>query len=333
MKTVFVTGGSGFIGSNLINYLLKRKTVKIVNIDKLTYASNKNFILSNNPLYRHYKIDIKNKKKIDTLFDKHKPHLIINLAAETHVDNSIIKPDAFINTNIIGTFNLLLASKRYIDNNLFFKNKFKFIHISTDEVFGDIGFLKKSSIENDPYRPNSPYSASKASSDHLVRAWIKTYKFPAIITNCGNNYGPFQHKEKLIPKVIINSLLFLPIPIYSNGRQIRDWIFVEDHVRAILHLTRFGKLGESYNIGASNEISNINVVKKICQKLDYLYPSQNKKYKSYSDLITYVKDRPGHDQRYALNTSKIKKINWKPITAFETGIDKTIKFYIKKINE
>ena len=337
MKTIFISGGSGFIGANLINYFLfKNKNIKIINIDKLTYASNKNFIKVKNfyKIYKHYNIDIKNRKKINELFKKYNPNSFINLAAESHVDNSILKPNAFINTNIIGTYNLLLTTKSYLsqkDN--IFRKKFKFIHVSTDEVFGDIGFNGKPSKEMSVYKPSSPYSASKAASDHLVRAWIMTYNFPAIITNCTNNYGPFQNKEKLIPKTIINALSFLPIPIYSHGKQIRDWLYVEDHVRALIAVLKYGKVGESYNIGATNEMTNLVLVKEICKRLDKIYPSKNKNYKSYSKLIKHVDDRPGHDQRYALNTDKIKKLNWNPKNSFENGINKTIDFYLKKIND
>ena len=337
MKTIMVTGGSGFIGSNLINLLFKKyKKIKVINIDKLTYASNSYFIKnkdSNN--YFFHKVDICNQKKVSLLFKRYQPNIVFHLAAESHVDNSILSPKNFLKTNIIGTYNLLNVSNEYFKQ---IKNKkltnFKFIHVSTDEVFGDLNFKQMPFKETDQYKPNSPYSASKASSDHLARAWFKTYNLPVIITHCSNNYGPNQNSEKLIPKIIINSLKQRDIPIYSTGKQVRDWIFVDDHNEALIKLMNFGKVGENYNIGSSNELTNINLVNYICNRLQKFVPIKNNKIQKYSDLIKHVADRAGHDQRYAISSRKLKnKLNWKPKISFNKGIDITIKWYLKNLNE
>ena len=274
----------------------------------MTYASNSDFIKNKNASnYFFHKVNICNQNKIRLLFKKYKPNIVFHLAAESHVDNSILNPTNFLTSNIFGTYNLLTVSNEYFKQ---IKNKkltnFKFIHVSTDEVFGDLNFKQMPFKETDQYKPNSPYSASKASSDHLVRAWFKTYNLPVIISHCSNNYGPNQNTEKLIPKIITNSLKNIDIPIYSTGKQIRDWIFVDDHNEALIKLMNFGKVGESYNIGSDNEMTNINLVNYICNRLAKFKPIENSRIKKYSDLIKHVADRAGHDQRYAIS-SKIKK--------------------------
>ena len=317
-KNLIVTGGLGFIGSNLIRYLLKRN-YKVINIDKVSYSSNfynlKEFKKNKN--YSFIKCNINNKKKLINILKKNKPSAIFNLAAETHVDRSIDTPKNFIESNIVGVFNLLEAFKSYIK---FFK-KTKLIHISTDEVFGDIVIGRTS--ENDPYKPSSPYAASKASSDHLVYSYIRTFNIPAIITNCSNNYGPRQHPEKLIPKLIYNILNNISLPIYGSGRNSREWIYVEDHCEALFKLYLKGKIGESYNVGTGENLKNIDLVKeifKICKNLKIEIGHKSK--------ITFVKDRPGHDFRYALNSRKInKKLKWKPKISLNDGLKKTVNWY------
>tara|TARA_Y100000591_G_scaffold294038_1_gene282366 strand:+ start:876 stop:1889 length:1014 start_codon:yes stop_codon:yes gene_type:complete len=317
MKKVIVTGGLGFIGSNLIDLLLKKKYY-VVNLDKITYSSNfyntKDYKNSNN--YRFIKCDIKD-KKIKKIFNKFKPVGIFNLAAETHVDRSIDNPENFIQSNIVGVFNLLNCFKDYSK-----KYKSKLIHISTDEVYGDI--LSGRSSEDYPYNPSSPYAASKAASDHLVSSYIRTYRIPAIVTNCSNNYGPKQHPEKLIPKLIYNILNNKPLPIYGSGTNSREWIYVKDHCEALLKVLNRGKIGEFYNIGSNKNLNNIQVSNeliKITKKIHNL--GKNVK-------ILFVKDRPGHDVRYALNSNKIKnKLGWKPRTNFSQGIKLTFEWYLK----
>ncbi len=333
MKKILITGGMGFIGSNLIEQLLENSNYYIINIDKMSYAANRDFAkkIVKNKRHLHLKIDIFNLKKLSQVFEKYNPKEIIHLAAETHVDNSIIGSSNFINSNIIGTYNMLECSRK-----LFLKQKnkgsFKFIHVSTDEVFGDLKKNEKTFTENSKYKPSSPYSASKASSDHLVRAWQRTYNLPTIISNCSNNYGPRQHKEKLIPVIIHNALRGKPIPIFDKGQQIRDWLFVEDHVEALLCILEKGKIGETYNIGSNNEIKNIDLVKLICNELELrLTNDTNKKY-NLKSLITFVKDRPGHDFRYSINNNKIKKeLGWRPKMNFKKGIKKTVDWYYKEI--
>tara|TARA_B100000579_G_C22825980_1_gene853156 strand:- start:1130 stop:2185 length:1056 start_codon:yes stop_codon:yes gene_type:complete len=330
-KTIFITGGAGFIGSALIRYILSEKDFNIINIDCLTYAGNidsiKPALVPNR--YIHEKINICNKKIID-LFIKYQPSYVMHLAAESHVDRSIVGPSTFIDTNIIGTFNLLEASKNYHasldpDN----KKNFKFHHISTDEVFGDLENESDLFSEKTPYAPSSPYSASKAASDHLVRAWGRTYKLPIVITNCSNNYGPYHFPEKLIPRIIINALHGQQLPVYGDGSQIRDWLYVEDHVRALMKVLLEGQIGETYNIGGHNEISNIEVVKNICSLLEELNPQKPPSVENYHDLITFVKDRPGHDKRYAIDASKIKQdLSWIPKESFESGLRKTVQWYL-----
>jgi dTDP-glucose 4,6-dehydratase len=317
MKKIIVTGGLGFIGSNLIKLLLK-KNYYVINIDRVTYSSNfyntKEF--KSNKNYKFIKCDINN-KKIETIFNKYKPMGIFNLAAETHVDRSIDGPKSFIDSNILGVFNILEIFKRFIKKNI----KSKLIHISTDEVYGDI--LTGRSDENYPYRPSSPYAASKASSDHLVSSYIRTYKIPAIVTNCSNNYGPKQHPEKLIPKIIHNIISNKKLPIYGKGINSREWIFVEDHCEALIKIFEKGKIGNFYNIGSNKNKTNL----EICKSLIDI--GKNKINVGKNVKIEFVKDRPGHDVRYALNSKKlIKELNWKPKTGFTKGLNKTFGWYL-----
>ena len=327
MKSILVTGGCGFIGSNFIRYTLKKKSqVNIINLDKLTYAG-RICNLSSIANRRHVFIegDICNKELVDSLFKKYEFESVIHFAAESHVDRSIDGPEKFINTNILGTLNLLEHSRKYFKK--FKNNSFRFLHISTDEVFGTLGDFGRFN-EATPYDPSSPYSASKAGSDHLVRAWNKTYALPTLITNCSNNYGPYQFPEKLIPLMIINAINGKPLPVYGAGKNIRDWLYVLDHCEAILTVLDKGKIGQTYNIGGGNEIKNLEVVETICDFLDILLPKI--KSKSYKDLITFVEDRPGHDFRYAIDSTKIKlKLGWCPKESFESGLEKTIKWYIE----
>ena len=327
---IFVTGGLGFIGSNFISMQIDKHKNEILNFDKLTYAANVNNLLKykKNKLYNFVQGDIVDSKKILKILNSYKPDCIINFAAESHVDRSIDGPKEFINTNIIGTYELLNATLKYYELN--YKeneNHFKFIHVSTDEVYGSLGkqgYFK----ENTPYNPSSPYSASKASSDHLVRAWNLTFNLPTIITNCSNNYGPFQFPEKLIPLMIINCIKHNNLPIYGDGKNIRDWLYVADHCDALYSVILNGKNGETYNIGGNQEKNNLEIVSTICKILDEKIPSN--KIDSYKELITFVEDRPGHDFRYAIDASKIKKhLNWSPHYTFEDGIKKTIDWYIK----
>ena len=319
MHKIIVTGGLGFIGSNLINLLLK-KNFKVLNIDKITYASNfyNTNEFSKNKNYKFIKCDLCNKNKLKRLIDKYKPNGIFNLAAETHVDRSIDGPKNFIYSNIIGTFNLL----EIIRNN---KKKIKLVHISTDEVYGDI--IKGRSKENDAYKPSSPYSATKASSDHLVSSYIRTYKIHGIVTNCSNNYGPRQHPEKLIPKLIYNIINNKKLPIYGKGKNSREWIFVDDHCEALIKVYQTGKIGEFYNIGSNYNLDNLAVVKKLIN-------ISKKKIKIGNNVkIYFVKDRPGHDKRYAIDSNKIKKkINWKPRIKFMDGLEKTFNWYLNNQN-
>ncbi len=326
---IFVTGGAGFIGSALIKELISNSDNEIINIDKLTYAGNLLNLkdIENSKKYKFKKFDINDFREISELFSIEKPDAIINLAAESHVDRSITEPANFIKTNIVGTFSLLEVVREYIVKN---KNKkrFKFLHVSTDEVFGDLSINEPACNEDKKYAPSSPYSASKASSDHLVRAWGRTYNIQTIITNCTNNYGPFQFPEKLIPVTINNIISEEKIPIYGDGNQCRDWLYVDDHARALSKILIHGKVNETYNISGNNNISNINLVKKICQLMD---KKQKKGDLSSSiKLISFVKDREGHDVRYALDSSKVRnELNWQPIETIETGLEKTIDWYLQ----
>ena len=329
---IIVTGGAGFIGANLIRSLLEDQSLFILNIDTLTYAANMNAIeeFDKNINYSFAKIDIADKKAIEKIFREFKPDKVMHLAAESHVDKSISNPIDFINTNILGTYSLLNASCEHF-NSLSDQKKTSFIfhHISTDEVYGDLEENDDPFTEKTSYSPNSPYSASKASSDHLVRAWHSTFNLPIVISNCSNNYGPGQFIEKLIPMTITNAIQGLPIPIYGDGTQIRDWLYVDDHVRALKKIVYYGKPGETYNIGGSNEIRNIDLVNEICNIFDTLYSAKNKEISSFKDLIVFVNDRPGHDKRYAINSDKIEQeLKWKPKEDFNSGIKKTIQWYI-----
>lgn len=335
MKKVLVTGGAGFIGSALIRHLLSRTENSVVNVDSLTYAGN----LESIPVelqperYAFVHADICDTKMMTTLFAQHKPDLVMHLAAESHVDRSIDGPGAFIQTNVVGTYTLLEVARSYwlaLDEGK--KSAFRFHHISTDEVYGDLHGTDDLFTETTSYEPSSPYSASKASSDHLVRAWGRTFGLPIIITNCSNNYGPYHFPEKLIPHIILNALHGKPLPVYGNGSQIRDWLYVEDHARALFKVVTEGKLGETYNIGGHNEKRNIEVVETICELLEELAPenaNSRANGRGFKDLITFVKDRPGHDARYAIDASKIQQeLGWVPEETFETGLRKTVQWYL-----
>lgn len=340
---ILVTGGAGFIGSALVRHIVVETTHKVLNVDKLTYASDLAACepVQSNPRYAFAKADICDFEKISLLFESFQPDLIMHLAAESHVDRSIETPAIFLQTNIVGTSIMLsaaldyyraLSSKR--------RERFRFHHVSTDEVYGDLphpdDLLSSSEAdlprftESSPYSPSSPYSASKASSDHLVRAWHRTYGLPTVITNCSNNYGPFQCGEKLIPKLIVNAAQNKPLPMYGNGTQIRDWLYVDDHVRALLECATKGGVGETYNIGGGNEYRNIEVANQICEMIDAQMPSPN----SRKSLIEFIPDRPGHDRRYAIDQKKIMRdLGWRPSESFESGLKKTVSWYLKKLKD
>ena len=327
---ILVTGGAGFIGSAVVRHIIKNTQDSVLNIDKLTYAGNLESLkeVDQNTRYKFAQIDICDAESLTIAFNHFKPDLIMHLAAESHVDRSIDGPAEFITTNIVGTYTLLEVSRKYwlaLDEEK--KQLFRFHHISTDEVYGDLEGSTDLFTETTSYAPSSPYSASKASSDHLVRAWQRTYGLPTIITNCSNNYGPYHFPEKLIPLVILNALEAKPLPIYGKGDQIRDWLYVEDHARALYKVVTEGVVGETYNIGGHNEKQNIEVVKMICNILDDLKPQSNGQ--AYESLITFVQDRPGHDLRYAIDASKIQKdLGWVPEESFETGLRKTVEWYL-----
>jgi dTDP-glucose 4,6-dehydratase len=326
---IMVTGGAGFIGSNLARFLINKTSHEVLVIDSLSYSGNKETIedVSSCSRFQFIRSNIKDFNKLKDIFHSFKPDRVIHLAAESHVDKSIDSPKDFIDTNIVGTFNLLECTRIFfkeLSNSE--KEGFRFIHVSTDEVFGDLNDGDSLFNENSRYKPNSPYSASKASSDHLVRAWNKTYDLPTIITNCSNNYGPFQLPEKLIPLTILNALEKKDIPIYGDGSQIRDWLHVDDHVTALFEVSNNGIIGQTYNIGSSNEKKNIEIVRQICEILDQLKPNAS----PHEDLIKFVKDRPGHDKRYAVDSKKIQKqLSWKPLINFNDGLTETIKWYLE----
>lgn len=331
---ILITGGAGFIGSAVIRNIIENTSDSVVNVDKLTYAGNLESLISveNNEHYAFEQVDICDRAELDRVFQTHQPDAVMHLAAESHVDRSITGPATFIETNIVGTYTLLEAAREYWNHlNGEEKLNFRFHHISTDEVYGDLPHPDEQEgelplfTEVTSYAPSSPYSASKASSDHLVRAWLRTYGFPAVVTNCSNNYGPYHFPEKLVPLVILNALEGQSLPIYGKGDQIRDWLYVEDHARALYKVVTEGVVGETYNIGGHNEKQNIEVVETICSILDELRPKDTQ----YAEQITHVTDRPGHDRRYAIDSSKMKKqLNWLPEETFETGLRKTVQWYL-----
>ncbi len=329
---ILVTGGAGFIGSAVIRNLFVRANYKVANLDKLTYAGNLDSLASTAEalVYRFYQVDICDRIALDSVFAEFRPTAVMHLAAESHVDRSIDGPAEFIQTNILGTYALLEAVRCYWNGlSADKRSSFRFHHISTDEVYGDLEGTNDLFTEVTPYAPSSPYSASKASSDHLVRAWHRTYGLPVLVTNCSNNYGPFHFPEKLIPHIILNAIHGKPLPVYGDGSQIRDWLYVEDHARALVEVVTNGKVGETYNIGGHNEKRNLEVVETICALLEELAPDKPKGVAYYRDLITFVKDRPGHDKRYAIDASKIEReLGWKPQETFESGIRKTVQWYL-----
>lgn len=323
-----VTGGAGFIGSAVIRHIINNTQDQVVNLDKLTYAGNLESLssVSDSDRYHFEQVDISNRIELDRIFNQYQPDVVMHLAAESHVDRSIDGPAAFIQTNIVGTCHLLEAARLYWNGlGAAVKGSFRFHQISTDEVYGDLDGPEDLFVETTAYAPSSPYSASKASADHLVRAWYRTYGMPTIITNCSNNYGPYHFPEKLIPLMILNALEGKSLPVYGDGKQVRDWLYVEDHVRALYLVATRGRIGETYNIGGHNEKSNIEVVRTICNILEDRIPGNNK----FESLITFVADRPGHDKRYAIDCRKIEKqLGWKPLETFDTGLRKTVDWYL-----
>jgi len=327
-----ITGGAGFIGSAVIRHIINNTDHSVVNIDKLTYAGNLESLepVKNDNRYSFEQVDICDVNEVKRVFNEHQPNVVMHLAAESHVDRSIDGPGEFIQTNIVGTYVLLEEARDYwsslSDDK---KASFRFHHVSTDEVYGDLEGTYNLFTEQTPYAPSSPYSAAKASSDHLVRAWQRTFQLPTLITNCSNNYGPYQFPEKLIPLIILNALEGKELPIYGNGKQIRDWLYVDDHARALVHVALTGEIGETYNIGGHNELQNIDVVKTVCSILDGLVPSSIDGIDRYEQLIIYVGDRAGHDVRYAIDATKISdELNWTPNETFATGIKKTVQWYL-----
>lgn len=332
---LLITGGAGFIGSAVIRHIINGTNDEVVNVDKLTYAGNLESLneVRQSNRYAFEQVDICDRGELERIFTEQQPDAVMHLAAESHVDRSIDGPAAFIETNIVGTYTLLEVARQYWNTLEDTRKKaFRFHHISTDEVYGDLDGPDELFTEQTPYAPSSPYSASKASSDHLVRAWNRTYRLPTLITNCSNNYGPYHFPEKLIPLVILNALEGKPLPIYGNGQQVRDWLYVEDHARALYKVITEGEVGETYNIGGHNEKQNIEVVKTICSLLEDLFTRKPEHVARYQDLITFVTDRPGHDKRYAIDARKIRhELDWTPEETFETGIRKTVQWYLNNL--
>jgi dTDP-glucose 4,6-dehydratase len=332
LNTVIVTGGAGFIGSAVVRHLISHTDWNVVNVDCLTYAGNLESIapIAGSNRYFFEQADIRDPSAITDVFNRHQPRAVMHLAAETHVDRSIDGPDVFMQTNLMGTYNLLQAARRHVDSlSDSDASRFRFLHVSTDEVYGDLASSDELFRETTPYAPSSPYAASKAGSDHLVRAWGRTYGLPVLITNCSNNYGPYQFPEKLIPHMILNALARKPLPVYGDGSQIRDWLYVEDHARALHLVLTEGKVGETYNIGGHNEIRNIDVVRQICRILECRSTTSPRSPGGYESLITFVEDRPGHDTRYAIDAGKIEReLGWKPAETFDSGLDRTVDWYL-----
>ncbi|MFS6802532.1 dTDP-glucose 4,6-dehydratase [Edwardsiella tarda] len=335
MRRILVTGGAGFIGSAVVRHIIAQTSDSVVVVDKLTYAGNLASLapVAQSDRYAFERADIGDRAAMDRILAQYQPDAIMHLAAESHVDRSIDGPAAFIQTNIVGTYTLLEAARAYwIALPATRRAAFRFHHISTDEVYGDLQGPQDLFREDTPYAPSSPYSASKASSDHLVRAWLRTYGLPVLVTNCSNNYGPYHFPEKLIPLTIINALAGKPLPVYGNGLQVRDWLYVEDHARALYRVVTAGKVGETYNIGGHNERRNIDVVTTLCALLQEMVPQTPAGVARYADLITYVTDRPGHDLRYAIDASKIEReLGWRPEETFESGIRKTVAWYLANV--
>src|SRR5690554_398333 len=333
---ILVTGGAGFIGSAMIRYLIAQTDTEVVNVDLLTYAGNLESLgeVSGSDRYRLEQVDICDQSALQAVFDAHQPDAVMHLAAESHVDRSIDGPAAFIQTNIVGTYTLLEVARKYwLALSEYKREVFRFHHISTDEVFGDLTATDEPFTESTRYLPSSPYSASKASSDHLVRAWYRTYGLPVVVSNCSNNYGPFQFPEKLIPLMILNALAGKPLPVYGDGLQVRDWLFVEDHVAALYTVLREGALGETYNIGGQSEKTNLEVVHCLCRSLDELVVNKPSGLTTFKELISHVTDRPGHDRRYAVNIEKIRhELRWLPSETFDSGMRKTVSWYLDNLD-